>query len=307
MLSMWEFGMDGGRYDVTEFRNRHLTLPALDDDSVQPESLLSRSALQINATTKCIIEAHAILECFAGISKDTLQKAPNLLFVRAIYALVVLMKADYAVGTDPEMGEILDSQSLKVDHYLNTVQRKSSEAIGPQKCRMPTHWTFVLEQKLMSWREEYLEWRREGRHLKRRKIQDDSTANTSGTKSPATASDNKTTTRSQQDPIAPVQDNADLSRDLSQSQQAPSLPGSSFSMPNNPYAWTPSGLAPQSSTQTMGEQSSFTPGMGDFSAAFQNGDLYLWNDINDNFGGWIPQGGSLYTDMGFGPLNGQGY
>ena len=112
MLSMWEFGMDGGRYDVTEFRNRHLTLPALDDDSVQPESLLSRSPLQINATTKCIIEAHAILECFAGISKDTLQKAPNLIFVRAIYALVVLMKADYAVGTDPEMGEILDSQSL---------------------------------------------------------------------------------------------------------------------------------------------------------------------------------------------------
>ena len=94
MLSMWEFGMDGGRYDVTEFRNRHLTLPALDDDSVQPESLLSRSPLQINATTKCIIEAHAILECFAGISKDTLQKEPNLIFVRAIYALVVLMKAD---------------------------------------------------------------------------------------------------------------------------------------------------------------------------------------------------------------------
>jgi hypothetical protein len=138
--------MDGGRYDVTEFRNRHLTLPALDDDSVQPESLLSRSALQINATTKCIIEAHAILECFIGITTDTLQKAPNLLFVRAIYALVVLMKADYAVGTDPEMGEILDSQSLKVDFYLQTVLKKSSDAIGSQKCRMPSHWTFVLEQ-----------------------------------------------------------------------------------------------------------------------------------------------------------------
>ncbi|KAF3047169.1 hypothetical protein E8E12_011535 [Didymella heteroderae] len=302
MLSMWEFGMDGGRYDVTEFRNRHLTLPALDDDSVQPESLLSRSALQINATTKCIIEAHAILECFIGIATDTLQKAPNLLFVRAIYALVVLMKADYAVGTDPEMGEILDSQSLKVDFYLQTVLKKSSDAIGPQKCRMPSHWTFVLEQKLISWREEYLEWRREGRHLKRRKVQDDSTANTSSTRSPTIAADGD----KPQEPVAPQSQSApELQSQLSHPQQAAPLPGSGFNI-NNPYAWTPGGI-PQGSSQPLGDQTTFTPDMGDFSAAFQNGDLYLWNDINDNFGGWIPQGGSLYTDMGFGPLNGQGY
>lgn len=304
MLSMWEFGMDGGRYDVTEFRNRHLTLPALDDDSVQPESLLSRSALQLNATTKCIIEAHAILECFIGITTDTLQKAPNLLFVRAIYALVVLMKADYAVGTDPEMGEILDSQSLKVDFYLQTVLTKSSDAIGPQKCRMPSHWTFVLEQKLISWREEYLEWRREGRHLKRRKVQDDSAANTTRTRSPTipVAAKDKP-----QEPLAPQsQSNPPLESNLEQPQQPAPLPGSGFSAIPNPYAWTPSGM-PQASSQPLGDQTSFTPDMGDFSAAFQNGDLYLWNDINDNFGGWIPQGGSLYTDMGFGPLNGQGY
>lgn len=303
MLSMWEFGMDGGRYDVTEFRNRHLTLPALDDESVQPESLLSRSSLQVNATTKCIIEAHAILECFVEISNDTLQKSPNMLFVRAIYALVVLMKADYAVGTDPEMGEILDSHSLKVDHYLQIVLKKTSEAIGPQKCRMPTHWTFVLEAKLVTWREEYLEWRREGRHLKRRKVKDGSATNTSGTKSPITldAKDQ----RSQHEPSIPAQSTPAPERHLSQPQQPMPLPGSNFNIAN-PYAWTPSGIS-QGSSQPINDQATFTTDMGDFSAAFQNGDLYLWNDINDNFGGWIPQGGSLYTDAGFGPLNGQGY
>lgn len=93
---MWEFGMDGGRYDVTEFRNRHLTLPALDDDCVQPESLLSRSALQINATTKCIGASHAILDCFVEMPIDRLQRAPNVLFVRVIYALVALMVSDSA-------------------------------------------------------------------------------------------------------------------------------------------------------------------------------------------------------------------
>lgn len=301
---MWEFGMDGGRYDVTEFRNRHLTLPALDDDSIQPESLLSRSALQINATTKCIIEAHAILECFVGIPHDTLQKAPNLLFVRAIYALVALMKADYAVGTDPEMGEILDSQSLKVDDYLKTVLKKTREAIGPQKCRMPTHWAFVLEVKLMSWREEYLEWRREGRHLKRRKVKGDTTTNTSETRSPTSFGDGKDG-KPQQEPVTQAQPAPNHEGHLSQQQQAVPLQGSNFNI-SNPYAWTP-GSMPQGSSQPVGDQTSFTPDMGDISAAFQNGDLYLWNDINDNFGGWIPQGGALYTDMAFGTLNGQGY
>ncbi|KZM20863.1 sequence-specific DNA binding RNA polymerase II transcription factor [Ascochyta rabiei] len=305
MLSMWEFGMDGGRYDVTEFRNRHLTLPALDDDSVQPESLLSRSPLQINATTKCIIEAHAILECFVEIPNDTLQKAPNLIFVRAIYALVVLMKADYAVGTDPEMGEILDSQSLKVDHYLQTVVRKTSEAIGPQKCRMPSHWTFILETKLICWREEYLEWRREERHLKRRKARDASATNTSGARSPVHFGDGRGR-KPQQETAPPTQSVSALERHLSQPPQPPPQPGSNLNIANL-YAWAPGGL-PQAANPPMGEQSTFSPpAMGDFSAAFQNGDLYLWNDINDNFGGWIPQGGSLYTDTGFGPLNGQGY
>ena len=50
------------------------------------------------------------------------------------------------------------------------------------------------------------------------------------------------------------------------------------------------------------QQQAFAPDMGDF---FQNGDLYLWNDVDQNFGGWIPQGGSMYTE--FGPFNGQGY
>ena len=145
---MWEFGMDGGHFDVTEFKNRQFTLPALDDDGVQPESLLSRTALQINATTICISAAQTILECFVAIPIEKLSKAPNLTFVRAVYALVALMRADYAVGTDPDMEELLESQSLRVDYFLKTVVQRTSEAIGPQCCRIPSHWTFVVKEKL---------------------------------------------------------------------------------------------------------------------------------------------------------------
>jgi hypothetical protein len=277
MLSMWEFGMDGGRYDVTEFRNRHLTLPALDDDCVQPESLLSRSALQINATTKCIGAAHAILDCFIEIPISRLQKAPNVLYVRAIYALVALMKADYAVGTDAEMGELLESQSLKVDFYLNTVLERTAEAVGPQKCRIPSHWTFVLDAKLKSWRDEYRTWREEDRNNKKRKFCESATA--TGNQTPMFADPSAAGSMSEQ-----------------QSSQMPN-----FALNNSYQTWNP-----LDTTNTAGQMNDFAPDMGDFTAAFQNGDLYLWNDMTaDSFGGWIPQSG-MYSGMEFGSLNGQG-
>jgi hypothetical protein len=283
MLSMWEFGMDGGRYDVTEFRNRHLTLPALDDDCVQPESLLSRSALQLNATTKCIGAAHAILDCFIEIPIERLQRAPNVLFVRAIYALVALMKADYAVGTDAEMGELLESQSLKVDFYLDTVLARSTEAVGPQKCRIPIHWTFVLEAKLKSWRDEYRQWREEDRHLKRRKLSNG-----------VTGTGNQTPTFTDMATSNAVQTSAE--------QQPATM--NSFALSNSYQTWDPMNAT---NTSGQGQMSEFTSDMGDFTAAFQNGDLYLWNDMTaDSFGGWVPQSGT-YSGMEFGSLNGQGF
>ncbi|KAJ4376285.1 hypothetical protein N0V83_001568 [Neocucurbitaria cava] len=297
MLSMWEFGMDGGRYDVTEYRNRHLTLPALDDDCVQPESLLSRSALQINATTKCIGAAHSILECFSSIPIDKLQKAPNVVYVRAIYALVALMKAEYAVGTDAEMGELLDSQSLKVEYYLDMVIKKASEARGPQKCRIPSHWSFVLEAKLKSWWDEYLEWKKEGRHLKRRRLNE-------GDKSVPSAGDQTLN-------FDEVKNTTSTSLQQMQPTTNQGMPtGSRFVLDNNAYSsWSNNEghLDTTASAHTLGDQATFTSDLGDFSATFQNGDLYLWNDMSvDSFGGWGPQGG-LYTGMGYGPLNGQGF
>lgn len=293
---MWEFGMDGGRYDVTEFRNRHLTLPALDDDSIQPESLLSRTASQINATTKCISAAHSILDCFRSIPTERLQKAPNVIFVRAVYALVALMKAEYAVGTDKELSEMLDSQSLKADYYLNIVMKKTEEAIGPQKCRIPSHWKFVLEAKLKTWWDEYQDWRKEGRHLKRRKTGNEREGASTGNQTPMF-----TDAKGQQ----PLGATNTMVLTNNQGMQAIFPAGNPSSFPQ----WNGNDIQvdPAGSVQQSGDQTGFPNDAGDFSAAFQNGDLYLWNDMTaDSFGGWIPQSG-LYSGIEFGALNGQGF
>jgi hypothetical protein len=287
MISMWEFGMDGGRYDAPEFRNRHLTLPALDDDCVQPESLLSRSALQINATIKCIGAAHSLLDAFIDVPVEQRQKASNALYVRSIFALVALMKADYAVGTDAEgMGVVLDSQSLKVDFYLDTVLRKTSEAIGPQKCRVPSHWFFVLNQKLKSWHDEYQVWRKEGRFKKRR----GPGGETGGTDHhPTFMHDDQETPLPAPAPTA-----------VPSEQATDSVPYFGLGKQLPPWPSTELDLASADSTQNMvPPQTAFPAEMGDFSAAFQNGDLYLWNDGNENFGGWIPPSGSIYSDYQF--------
>jgi hypothetical protein len=239
-----------------------------------------------------------MLDLFKAVPINELRKSPNVLYVRAVVSLVALMKAEYAVGTDEEMSELLESQSLKVEYYLNTVLKITSKAMGPQKCRNPSHWNFLLEAKLKSWWDEYQEWRKEGRHLKRRKTntQDESEAAT-GNQTPAFAEPNPQFSISAMGP----------SQSASQQPQALQMPN--FSAYATPTPWNTNDLHLDTTTsaQPIADQTSFTPDMGDFSAAFQNGDLYLWNDMTaDNFGGWVPQSGP-YSGLGFGGMNSQGF
>ncbi|KAF2659834.1 hypothetical protein K491DRAFT_590315 [Lophiostoma macrostomum CBS 122681] len=328
-ISTWEFAMDGGRYDAPDYRNRFLTLPALDDDeeSVQPETLLSRSALQINATIKCIGEAQSLLDCFIQMPADVLPKAPNLLFVRVIYGFVALLKADYAVGTDAEgLGGVLDSQTLKVDYYFDTVLHLTEAAIGPQRCRVPTHWFFVLNQKLKVWHDQHQQWRKEGKHLRKPSPRDGSAGYLGGGAealgmgrrdvTPTTAAQHMPTpdsSRNEFPPPARLPTRA-ASASASANPQA-------FGLPQQTQSQPPSQPQSQGHAQSQSHppQSPFTPWpangqylpgsehpgqavydagvggaggmgeMGDLSAAtmFQHGDLFLWNDVGDTiYGGW---------------------
>ncbi|KAL5395720.1 hypothetical protein PMIN06_003555 [Paraphaeosphaeria minitans] len=309
MMSMWEFAMDGGKYDAPEFRNRHMTLPALDEDAcIQPESLLSRSSLQINATIMCISAAHSILDCFLQMSISKLQRAAGVNFVRACFALVALLKADYAVGTDAEgMGEVIDSRSLKIDYYLDEVIRITEEAEGPQKCKIPGHWRLVMKAKLKTWHDEHQAWRRNGGHLKRsNKARAMINANTSSTSSdilppPAYSS------QAQQ---LPTPSPLTTSSTLPEQPQIPRTQGLDFvlggaQLPVGNWQLPAFRFPATSGMQTPGlNDPLFTgPDMTDFSAAFQNGDLYLWDDINDNYGGWMPQSGTMNSDVPFNGMN----
>jgi hypothetical protein len=314
MMSMWEFAVDGGRYDAPEFNNRHLTLPALDADCVQPETLLSRSALQINGLVKVIDEAHAIMEIFSQYDTYTLQSAPNVIFVRPIYALVALMKADYAIGTDASgIGEVLDSQSLKIDQYLDTCISMTQKAIGPQECRVPQHWLFILS-KLKEWHDEHQIWRRDRKYVPKFQeavVRDSMPEPTfvATIRSHASAAAVGGDTAQQQLPVP-------TSTASATTPYVPST-GMNFGVGNAFAPWPASGLATDAesgneqllagNTQELpaANQAAFAPSMGDLEMDLQNGPLYLWNPMLDNFTGWMPQDEAMY-DAQYGGLGGAG-
>jgi len=276
-----------------------MTLPALDDDSCpQPETLFSRSALQLNATIMCISAAHSILDCFLQVPIPKLQKAPSVIFVRVAFALVALLKVDYAVGTDADgMGEIMDSKTLKIDYYLDAALKMIAEAVEPQKCRLPQHWNFVFREKLKKWHDEHQEWRRAGKHLQRSNKKAKTGPSMTTTTTPSTSGSSMLPPQTNYTAQIPV------SADALQKQPQPQM--QDYNIDNAYPSWQPSGFnfsAVANPSQTVNEQA-FGPEMADFSAAFQNGDLYLWDDINDNYGGWIPQDGTVYSDIQFGGMN----
>jgi hypothetical protein len=291
-ITMWEFAMDGGRYDAPVFRNTHLTLPSLDDDCVQPESLLSRSALQINATIKCVSAAQSLLDSWIQIPIATLQKVPNPVFIRAVYAIVVLLKIDYAVGTDAEgIGELIDSQSLKIPYYLDTVLHRTDEAVGGQKkCMIPAHWLFIMKKKIKTWHDEHQEWRKRGGNTSR---QPPSESSSVGVDSSVTLTDT-----SKAAPAAQSVPATSFTRESVMQNQA-----SNYGMNSTYSRWPDTASLPSLPGQTFTSDQAVFPGeIPDFAAAFQNGDLYFLNDVTDNFGGWMPPG-AIDGEMQYGTIN----
>lgn len=285
-----------------------MTLPALDEDvCIQPETLLARSSLQLNATIMCISSAHSILDCFLQIPIPKLQKSAGILYVRSCFALVSLLKVDYAVGTDAEgMGEVIDSKSLKIDYYLDAVIKVTSESEGPQKCKIPAHWGFVFREKLQKWHIEHQEWRRNGGHLKRNKKLQAMTEASISNNTPAEVYPTSTyTTQNHLPSPSSMATSSGLSDQVKTSRNQEQLAYIVSGM--NVPSWNPSPLpfpvTTSGQNSSLNDQMMAGPDMTDFSAALQNGDLYLWDDVNDNYGGWVPQGEAMYSDVPFNGMN----
>jgi hypothetical protein len=113
----------------------------------QEETQLPLTAAYVNAVMSCINSSHALLDEFLNIDIQSLRVVPIIHFVRASYAIVVLIKLFISASVPTkELGKILDRQLLKVDHYMEALLEKLVDAAGPGKLRVPTKWLTITQQ-----------------------------------------------------------------------------------------------------------------------------------------------------------------
>lgn len=150
-VTIYEFAIDGGHHDTEAFKHKYFSLPPLDEETVDISSRTPRflSASQINATVKTVDKTKTLLDKFLDMDVKTLRMVPGVLYVRAVYSVVVLLKVLFAIGGSG-LGEVMDSQSLRVDYYLEELSCRVGEAIGPKKLRVPCKWLPVI-QRLQLW------------------------------------------------------------------------------------------------------------------------------------------------------------
>ncbi|OCK80575.1 hypothetical protein K432DRAFT_434659 [Lepidopterella palustris CBS 459.81] len=294
IVTIWEFAVENGQHDAPSFKNKYFTLPALDDDSPQPEAPPSLTALQINAHIKCISSAQSLIDAFLSHSIETLGKIPNVLYVRSIYALIGLLKADYAIGTDRKgLGELMNSESLRIDYYLNMLIQKTTEAIGPQECRVPSHWLNVLTTKVKPWYDEY-----QIRYKRKQHGQQ--------TISPQSAiglhDSNLSREQSSESEDIPQNTPVEILRSYSIPTMDRRLEQGLSSQIQGLDEHTNRAPGPVTQTDIANTDSQWNFVMGnpaistdisDFSMTFEQGDLYFWNDSNEVMNGWNSEGDIL--------------
>ncbi|KAF2816838.1 uncharacterized protein BDZ99DRAFT_492786 [Mytilinidion resinicola] len=289
IIMMWDFAIDEGKHDAPNFRHKYFTLPALDQPLGQGEKTMPLKSLQITATLKCMDASQSLLDEFLSLSAKQLQKVPNVFFVRAAFSLVVLMKADYALWTNQEgLSELMDAQSLKLDYYLNTVVSRIAESIGPQICRVPSHWLNVIKTRILPWYEQYQQVRLSRNASPQQAVAVESHGPTSNSNQPSAHIASPTGAF-----VAFPGGSVSLSitgSDLTPLPAATGNPGHmTFSkspanidqVANNDSQWN---FLADDSTY-MADKAAFP---ADMNTLFDQGDLYFWNDEMDLSGPWMP-------------------
>ncbi|KAG4428108.1 hypothetical protein IFR05_016411 [Cadophora sp. M221] len=96
----------------------------------------------IDATANLISSAQSMLDIILGMDVGTLRSLPIYNFVRMSYSVVILIKLFISTKSPTsKIGEVLDSEQLKVGIYLKALIDVLVAAVGPMECRAP--YTFL--------------------------------------------------------------------------------------------------------------------------------------------------------------------
>lgn len=147
-IYLHESALESGPTTLIDFNHRVFEPPSKPRlENSQEDTQRPLTATYVNAVMSCINSSHALLDEFLNCSIKSLRLVPIIHFVRASYAMVVIVKLFISASVPSnELGNILDRQILKVDHYIQALLDKLVEAAGPGKLRVPTKWLKITQQ-----------------------------------------------------------------------------------------------------------------------------------------------------------------
>ena len=112
----------------------------------------NRNPAYVNAIMECVSSAQAVLNTYIAMSAEVLQSLPALIYVRVVYCCVVLIKLEISSNApSSELGNVLDSQSLKVSSYLQKCLAHQITVVGAEGRNIIGAKFLVIMKRLIGW------------------------------------------------------------------------------------------------------------------------------------------------------------
>lgn len=119
-------------HNVEEFRPP-FTEEKLCANDREPDLL---TTAHISALSVCLTSIDGIFETFLSLEVDVVRSQPVFHFVRAAYAVIVLIKMYFtAASSNSELGKVIDKDNMKVEQYLDGLLEKFRAAAEDDRCR----------------------------------------------------------------------------------------------------------------------------------------------------------------------------
>ncbi|KAL8718178.1 MAG: hypothetical protein Q9225_004656 [Loekoesia sp. 1 TL-2023] len=146
-LYMHEFAM---HLDQTlEFPSSSRSADSKEEKSKARPQVLTTA--HIGALTTCLTSIHGMFDTFLKMTPEDIRTVPVFYFVRVSYASVLLIKMYFAATSpDSELGKVISSDDMRVEHYLGKLRELLQAAGTSGKYRVVRSFYLVLVM-LQTW------------------------------------------------------------------------------------------------------------------------------------------------------------
>ncbi|RAL03471.1 Zn(II)2Cys6 transcription factor [Aspergillus ibericus CBS 121593] len=152
-LTIYELAAGEGYRDPDAPTRKYYTLPPLEGDMERQRANVPLSAARVQIITKWMLAAHQMLDAFLQCDTATLRQLPNMSYTRMVLGVSSLLRIYHTSQFGP-LSEVIPSQMINVDGYLDRVSQALLRASGDRKYRVPSKWYHVVAIKNRDWYEQ---------------------------------------------------------------------------------------------------------------------------------------------------------